>query len=108
MKLKRETVNDTFMFWASMERWRDVLPEALADVDNPARAARYVDEMYADLSDMFYEKSKNKRLDWATAKNLARKQAKGFPRISDFYRGWDAPEMISENAPDMSGYYTGD
>jgi len=108
MKLKYETVQDTITHWSRMERWRDCLPEALSDTTHPERANRFIQEMYEDLADMFYEKSKNKKLDWTTAKNLARKQARSFPRIADLWRGFDAPETISESQPDMSGYYEGE
>jgi len=91
MKLKTETVANALLEFT----------EALGSPDH-IKTAPQMDRLiflyHRELSKLYTEEK------FPAALSIAWQQARRFPVLSDFHRGFDSPETIKESEPDFKGY----
>ena len=83
MQLSKETVIKTFSEFATVLG----LP---AHLSNPEKLSEAMTILHRELSKQYSEEQ------FATASSIAWQQARRFPVIADFHRGFDAPEVKRE------------
>ena len=92
MKLKIETIGTATCEFAEAFG-------APAHITSPEKMERLVFLYHRELSKIYTEEK------FPAALSIAWSQARRFPVLADFNRGYDAPRSIKEDEPDFTGYY---
>ena len=91
MKLKLETIGTASCEFAEAFG-------APAHISSPEKMERLVFLYHRELSKIYTEEK------FPAALSIAWQQARRFPVLADFSRGYDCPETIKEREPNLEGY----